>query len=231
MNIAIRLATLSLFGFVVLPVVADDTKTQDKKPTEKKTEMVAAGTLSGKILHVNESKHSLKIRVDIKEINQGEAQAIANLQNEIARISATERNPVNRANGIQNRLNDISRRQNNLYKTVHKDIEVTPSDEVKVRMANLPIKYDDKGKPVKYTNEEKKAAKGDDPKAIGYKAEFSDLRNDQIVSLVMMKKKGTPVLPKPEPGKEVDKSDIAVILAEYEPKVTTIVIVSDAVPK
>jgi hypothetical protein len=232
MRNVMRIATGALFGLVVLPVfAADEKKTDDKKTDDKKPELVAAGTITGKILHVNESKHTLKVRVETKEINQGEANAIANLQNEIAKINATEKNPVNRANAIQNRLNDIARRQANLYKIVHKDMDVTPNDEVKVRRRDLPLKFDEKGKPVKYTDEEKKAARGDDPKAVGYKAEFSDLRAEQMVSLVLMKKKGTPVLPKAEPGKEVDKSDVAAILAEYEPRVTTIIIEAEPVPK
>jgi hypothetical protein len=230
MRKASRIAAVVLFGFVALPLfAADEKKTDDKKDVDKKApEMVAAGSINGKILQVNESKKSIKLRVP--EINQGEAQAIVNLQNEIARISVTEKNPVNRANAIQSRLNQIAQHQARLY-NAHKDIDYQMTDEVTVRRAELPLKFDEKGKIVPYTAEEKKALKGDDPKAVGYKAEFSDLKPEQQVSLVLMKKKGKPVLPKGEPGKEVDKSDIAAALAEFEPKVTTIVILADAPPK
>jgi hypothetical protein len=226
MRMALRIAALSLFGIVALPVfAADEKKTDEKKDVDKKApELVAAGTITGKVLHVDESKKTIKLRVP--EINQGEAQAIVNLQNEIARIQLTERNPVNARNAILSRQNEIAKHQARLYSS-HKDIDFQGTDDLTVRRAELPPKFDEKGKIVPYTAEEKKALKGDDPKAKDYKAEFSDLRPDQQVTLVLMKKKGKPVLPKAEPGKEVDKSDIAAVLAEFEPKVTKILIVAE----
>jgi len=228
MRNAMRAAVVTLLGLAALPLLAaDEKKTDEKKDDKKAPEMVAAGTINGKILHVHASKHTLRLR--IPEVNKGEAEAIARDQAEINRVLATERNIANRNRRVAELQAAIVRHNANLY-SGHKDIDVNVVDDVKVRMANLPLKFDEKGKPAAYTAEEKKALKGDDPKAVGYKAEFSDLRAEQQVQLVLMKKKGNPVLPKPEPGKDVDKSDVAAALAEYEPRVTSIVILSDVAP-
>src|SRR5260370_22742947 len=231
MRKAIRVAAVALFGLVVLPVLAaDEKKTGEKKDVDKKDvgkkapELVAAGSINAKILQVNESKKSLRVRVP--DINKGEAEAIARDQAEIQKVLLTERNPVNRANRVAQLNNSIAQHTARLYSS-QKDIDVNATDDVKVRMANPTPKYDEKGKLIPYTKDELKELKGDDPKAVGYKAEFSDLRAEQAVSLVLMKKKGTAKLPKPEPGKEGDKADVAAILAEFEPKVTTIVILAE----
>src|SRR4051794_35390038 len=50
----------------------------------------------------------------------------------------------------------------------HTDYEVTPSDDVTVRLKYAPPKYDDKGKQVAYTKDELKDLKGPDPKLTGY---------------------------------------------------------------
>jgi hypothetical protein len=231
MRKAIRVAAVALCAFVVLPLfAADEKKTDDKKDVDKKApDLVAGPTFAGKILQVNESKKTLKIRVSV--INQGEADAIARDQIEIQKVLLTERNPVNRANRIAQLNNSIAQHTARLN-TGHKDIDVTATEDVKVRMANPPVKFDEKGKVVHYTKDELKELKGDDPKATTYKAEFSDLRAEQAVQLVTMKKKGKPVLPKPEPGKkDVDPADVAAILAEFEPKVTTIVILAEPAAK
>ena len=58
------------------------------------------------------------------------------------------------------------------------DVEVASTDDVKVRQANPPIAYDDKGRPMKRTHKELKELEGDS-KLPGYPGEFSDLHRDQ----------------------------------------------------
>jgi len=69
------------------------------------------------------------------------------------------------------------------------NVKVMTIDDVKVRTLNLPVQYDDKGKPKKaYTAKEKKELKGD-PKLPGYSAGFEDLKVKQIVEVTLVRKK------------------------------------------
>jgi hypothetical protein len=240
-----RTVAAVLLGVLVLPAFAadekkpDDKKDVDKKDVDKKDvdkkgpEMVAAGSITGKILRVDETKRSLHMRVEYPEINKGEADAIARDAAEIQKVLLTERNPNTRANRVAQLQNSILQHQSRLYKTSHKDIDVTTAEEVKVRMKNPPPKFDEKGKIVQYTKDELKELKGDDPKATDYKAEFSDLRANQIVQVVLMRKKGTPVIPKPDPakGKDIDKQSLMDILAEFAPHATRVIILAEPPPQ
>jgi hypothetical protein len=234
----LRAVILAAFGFVVLPAFAEDEKPVEKKDVDKKDvdkkapEEVSAGSITGKVVQVDETKKTLKISVPNKEINQNEANAIANDTLQIQQVAATERNPVNRANRIAQLQQSIAKHQANLYKITYKDMDFTVVEEVKVRMANPPPKFDEKGKPIKYTPEELKELKGTDTKAPGYKAEFSDLRQKQVVQLVLMRKKGTPMIKKPDPGKkDVDPASVTDVLAEFAPHATTIIILAEAPPQ
>jgi hypothetical protein len=234
MRQVLRVAALALLGFVVLPAfAADEKKDVDKKDADKKDvdkkapELVAAGTVTGKILVVDETKRSLKVQVNVPEINPDEARALAQAQVSLQNAQF-EKNAQSRINKIQTAQRDIATHQSKLYRNKHVDVEVTTVEDVKVRMANPPAKFDEKGKVVAYTKDELKELKGDDPKQIGYKAEFSDLRANQIVQVALMKKKGTPPKPAPgEKGKDVDKADVAALAAEYAPHATMILIVMD----
>jgi len=68
------------------------------------------------------------------------------------------------------------------------DIELLLKDDVKIRQANPPEAFDDKGRPKKYTVKELKELKGDDLKTPGYPADFSDLINQSIVNVTLMQK-------------------------------------------
>ena len=73
------------------------------------------------------------------------------------------------------------------------DIELLLKDDVKIRQANPPEAFDDKGRPKKYTIKELKELKGDDLKTPGYPADFSDLINQSIVNVTLMQKPQKPV--------------------------------------
>jgi hypothetical protein len=235
MRLVLRTAVLAVFGFVVLPLfAADEKKPDEKKDVDKKApEEVSAGSVTGKIIQVDETRRTLKLSVPVPEINQNELTAINNDTLEIQRVAATERNPVNRANRIAQLQQSILNHKAKLYKYTNKNTDFTVADDVKVRMANPPTKFDEKGKPVKYSQEELKELKGPDPKLTGYKAEFSDLRANQTVTVMLMKKKGTPMIKKPDPakGKDVDPASVADVLAEYAPHATMIIIVAEPPPQ
>src|SRR5713226_9614989 len=78
--------------------------------------------------------------------------------------------------------------------TAHVDFELETDGDTIIRTEVLAEQYDDKGKPKKFTKEELKELKGD-PKLPGYKAEFSDLKQGEMVKVVFAK------------PKEADKND------------------------
>lgn len=73
------------------------------------------------------------------------------------------------------------------------DIELLLKDDVKIRQANPPEAFDDKGRPKKYNPKELKELKGDDLKSPGYPADFSDLTSQSIVNVTLMQKPQKPV--------------------------------------
>jgi hypothetical protein len=70
-----------------------------------------------------------------------------------------------------------------------KNEKVMTIDDLKVRMKNPPVVYDDKGKKKNLTAKEKKDLKGDDPKLPGYTAGFEDLKVNQVVQVSLVYKK------------------------------------------
>ena len=235
MRQVLRFAALAIMGFLVLPLfAADEKKPDEKKDVDKKApEMVAAGAVAGKILHVDESKRSIKLQISVPEINPDAARGLAQAQATLQQASL-DRNPQSRQQKINQAQQQMAQHQRNLYREKKHDVDVNSTEDVKVRMANPPPKFDEKGKIVKHTAEELKELKGDDPKAIGYKAEFGDLRANQIVQVQLVKKKGTPTLPKPNPGekgnKDVDKASITDAIAEYAPQAAVIVVIAEPPP-
>ena len=89
---------------------------------------------------------------------------------------------------IQTRGSYYNPKQKSLVPAKMEDIELLLKDDVKIRQANPPEAFDDKGRPKKYTVKELKELKGDDLKAPGYPADFSDLINQSIVNVTLMQK-------------------------------------------
>lgn len=75
---------------------------------------------------------------------------------------------------------------------VHKDVELTVDEAVKIRLKDLPIAFDDKGRPRQYTAEELREKKGPDPRLPGYAGDFSELKPGQLVRVSLGKKTDTP---------------------------------------
>jgi len=89
---------------------------------------------------------------------------------------------------IQTRGSYYNPKQKSLVPAKMEDIELLLKDDVKIRQANPPEAFDDKGRPKKYTVKELKELKGDDLKSPGYPADFSDLINQSIVNVTLMQK-------------------------------------------
>jgi hypothetical protein len=73
--------------------------------------------------------------------------------------------------------------------TAYKDYIAEPTDDLIVRRSKLPQKYDDKGNPTSYTEQEKKELRGKDTKIPGYAALWADVQKKQQVKLYLKSKK------------------------------------------
>jgi hypothetical protein len=104
--------------------------------------------------------------------------------------------------------------QKDVLKNETHDIDLVPGEDMIVRMKDPPVKLDDKGKPRRLTDKGRKEAKGNDPKLPGFTASLEDLRNDQIVTVTVSRKKDAKTATKEEK-------------AENKPVVTQILIVAD----
>jgi hypothetical protein len=238
MRHTLRWAALLGIVLLALPTFADDAKKDDAKKgdavpdtkkdldKDKKAEvtsekMIAAGQLIGKITSVEESKKIIRLRVtyEVGKINQGEANALAQAQANLLK-----------AKNLQERINaqvEIAKHEANLitYEKKHQDVELHTAEDFKVRLPNPPVQFDEKGQVKKLTPKELKDLKGDS-KLAGFPGEFSDLHNDQLVSVTLIKKKDAP-RPKPAKGKDTDVD----LLADHLPQVSVVLVISEPVGK
>jgi len=233
MRLPTRPRLLFFGGLLVLPLWAADEKKDDKKDVDKKgPELIKAGTLVGKVVAIDESKRSIKLHIEVPELNQGEYNGLLQAQVDLARAAA-DPNPQSRLQKIQAAQNKMAQHQARLYTSKGHDVDLNTAEDVKVRLKNPPTKFDDKGKIVRYTEKELKELKGDDPKQPGYNGEFTDVRPGTIIEARLVKKKGTPMIPKPMPGpkgKDVDPVDIKALWAEYTPLATLIIVLAEPPP-
>jgi hypothetical protein len=235
-------ALLAILG-LVLPLLAADDKADPKKEPDKNAKKepdkapdpkkdldkhlntektLKAGQVTGKIVAIVESKKSLRLQVELQipQLNQGAA--IGLQQDQINYARAAQARDLQ---GMINARNAMLQHQATLYNLhrVTKDVELQTTDDVKVRLSNPPAQFDDKGKIKKYTPKELAALKGPDPKLPGYNGEFSDLQQDQIVAVTLVKKKEAPRPAARPKGKD---SDVELML-ENLPQVSMIVVMYD----
>ncbi|HZY86970.1 MAG TPA: hypothetical protein VFE78_19200 [Gemmataceae bacterium] len=236
-----RAAAVLLFGCLALPAVAaDKDKAKDKADAKKDADksvttekMYRAGQLAGKVLTVVESKKSIRLQVTLNypKLNPGALNSMLQAQNSMQQ-AAYNRDPNARAQGMLNAQRQMLQAQATLYQmqSMTKDVELQTTEDVKVRLAQPPQTFDDKGKVKRYTAKELKELRGPDPKVPGYNAEFSDLREGQVVTVTLVKKKGAPTkLPPRRPVKDPkDAKDVdADLLLENLPQISMILIVAE----
>jgi hypothetical protein len=191
------------------------TKDADKEPinTEK---MMKAGSVVGKVLNAMESKKSIRLQLTIPygKLNPGALQSLQQAQINLMRATSPQ--------GVLQAQQQIARAQATLVeiRTTTKEVEWTAADDVKVRMANPPVQFDDRGQPKKYTQKELREMRGEDKL---FPAEFSDLKQDQIVQVTLVRKKGVPPRRPVKKGKDVDPD----LLADYLPQMAKIVILAE----
>jgi hypothetical protein len=206
---------------VVLPLHADDKKADPAKlPADKKEaadKMITAGEITGKLLNVEPNKKAFTLQVPVKIAvpNPGAMQQMMNLQMQLSR-------PMAPAQRMQ-LLMQMQQQQASLVqiKEEFQSVDIDSADDLKVRVPNPPVEFDEKGKPKVYTKAQLKEMKGD-PKLPGYQADFDSLHPDQIVTVTLVKKKETP-----KPKKDADKDPLE---AENKPVASMIIIQMEPPP-
>ena len=163
----------------------------------------------------SEADYTIKVTIPVIQPNQQAQQDYLRKQQQIAQrqiqILAT-RNPLQRRQQMLQLVRDAQSMPQNLYtiKEVKEDIKAVPADDIKVRLAEPPVAYDDKGNIKKYTDKELKELKGPD-KLPGYTGTLDDVKSNQLV-LVYLARKPAKAGDKPKDGdKALDKDNPVVV--------------------
>jgi hypothetical protein len=199
-------AALLAAAAFVWPLLAQDKAPEKKDPPEPKKEekkeekkespyKSAGAPVTAKIVHIDEGKKHLKVKVP--SVNQGEANAMQDAQRRYAQaqIDLARARDVGARNNALNAMNAAERdyltHKAKLYSD-WKDMEFDCLDEVKVRLSNPPARFNEKGDIVKPTKQELEELKGPDKSLPGYTGEFGDMRTDQVVQLSLVVRKDLP---------------------------------------
>jgi len=194
-------------------LAADDDKTNTKDKKDAADKMINSGQVGGKLVKWGSagSAKTITLEVVLQVPNPGGIQTMANLNLQLA-DALRDTNAVNRARRVADIKTQMALHEKDVVKNEHHDIEFQPGDEMIVRWRKPPIMLDDKGKARKLTDKELKELKGPDPKLPGYTAAQDDLKNDDIVTVYLAKKK------KEKDDKTENKPVVTMIVIELEPK-------------
>jgi hypothetical protein len=243
-----RFVGAALVLALALPAAADDKKPDASKDVN--ADALTPGEITGKLVSVpgSDGAFTLEVqyqRLELKDPNalgraenseNREVQQLVRVQRDIERIQADlarSRNPRDYAHHLRDLENAMARfqtqaaqqglrPQDNPYKAVadKKDVDFHTADNVKVRTADLPVKFDDKGDIKKYTVAELTELKGKDKDLPGYEAKVDDLKVGQTVKVTLARRKPE----KKDDDKDKDK-------AKDEPKTEVTLIVIEAQPQ
>ena len=184
---------------VAAPAYADDKQKADRKeiarPQQDLTPLLAAGEVTGRIARIN-SGSSFTLEV---------VQAIPQLRGQPA---------VRRAGGIRPPTLRIE--------NIRRQFVLEVSDDVAVRVLQLPLQFDEMGQPRKYTAEEIRQMRGVNHRLPGYKSDYDSLKAGQIVRVSFR--------PVQAPARSADKGEDkdAKKKADNTPRVRMIVVLSDS---
>lgn len=190
---------------------ADKNLPKDKKEAAEK--LAVGGKISGKLIHWEGAQKYFTVQVPITYAvpDANAIKHLADLQVQLARATKPQ-DVIN----IRNQMAQVKTYQ---VKKEDHNYEFQAGPDMKVRV-EVPLVYDDKGKPKKLTKKELDELKGPDKKLPGYTAEMSDIRQDGIVTVFVAKTKPT----KPAAGKD-DKG-----LTDTKLEAVMILIHPDATP-
>lgn len=216
------LAALVVALAFVLPAPAAKKEKVALDKKEAAAQLVAAGTVRGKVVHVEADKKmfNLEITVSYAAPNANAAADMANLKLQLltARDLGTRRNLMVQLMQKQAQMSAVKHEKHSF--------DVMTAGDVVVRAANPPAQFDEKGNVKRYTAKELKELKGDNPKLPGYTSDFDSLRPDQYVEVHFAKPKDQPKAKTNNKNKDADKDNDA--LAETsKPTATMIIILSE----
>jgi hypothetical protein len=220
------LCLLLVLGISLPAFAADDSSDPTTKPdaTDKKVydKLIKSGkSFGGRLVKVDSDKRVLTVEVTYKSPKQDPqaVQHLANLQRQMVEAQL-HRNPVERIKHLNHIQMEIGKATNNLYKDQAQKIELDAPDNMKVRTLVLPVEFDDKGKPRKLTDKEKRELKGPDPTLPGYTGDFDSLKADQKVEVHLAKM--------PPKSKDKDKDKDTDNTETTRPKIAMIVILAES---
>lgn len=182
-----------------------------KEKTPKPKPFTYGLKFPAKLLRIESKQHTLTVEVKYKgsQVNTDAVRSLTNLRRQLI----GNRDP----NSIRNIYIEMAKNEQNLFKTETEKIELQPADDLKVRTRQLPLETDEKGKPRRLTEKEKRELKGPDPKLPGYTADFDSLKPDQQVEVYLeksAKNMSQQKLKDLAAAKEKPKAVMIVILAE-----------------
>jgi hypothetical protein len=183
---------------------AKDTKKDAKKDTKKKAAKKAKAEpkpkfpynhnyyFDGKLTQLEGNSKDFTLQVKVPEPNPDGLNRMAQLELQLFQQQqqfAQAQNFQGRQsalNAIQQTQLQMVQAQGNLIRLADRDVKMRAAENVRVRWANPPPDYDDKGRLKKYTEAEKKALRGDEGLP-GYKGEYDALQRDQYVRVYLPK--------------------------------------------
>ena len=225
-------AGLLLALCLTLPSFGQDKKTDKndaaKLPKDQKAaldKLTTAEKVTGKLVNWGEGggakSITLQITLRYAVVNNGEAQAVLNLQQQLTQIAA---NPQISAQDKQNQLAakrvELAQHQMRLYDTKEetKNFDFLAPEDMKVRLSNPPAALDEKGNVKKYSKKELDELKGPDHKLPGYTGSVDNLQNNQKVEVYLKKKPaGKPAVKDKDAAPEKREVSMIVVLADPPP--------------
>ncbi len=222
---------------ITLPAFAEDKKDEkpapkDEKPAAKDAEKwISLGQVAGVLTHISSGdngEYTIKVTSQVIEANpQGQADYVRHQEDLLKRqvkIMQTT-NPVDRQKQLVDLIKEAQKAPGNLFKVreVSQDVKVVPADDMKVRLANPPPAFDDKGFPKQYTKRGiEGASRHGEPTRLSTGA-LDDIKTNQIVLVALARK----APPKPDAPKDRDKDKALIGVNENPIVVRMIVILAD----
>ncbi len=148
---------------------------------------------------------------DVQRVNQLQNQ-VQQATNPKAYQQAMQQlqNAMNQAEqALNNAMQAAQNPANSPYKVVtdKKTVEFHTGEQMVVRTLMLPLEYDDKGQPKKYSPEDVKKLKGPDPKMPGYEAKLEDLKTGTNVLITLGPTEASSTGKKDPEKKDPDKKE------------------------
>jgi hypothetical protein len=177
------------------PAAAEDKKdAKPSDPKEAKEKLLSSGQLVGRVTTVDPDARTLTVQVTLRYFvpNEDAVAQQADLRNQLADALQIE-DPAERVQRVQEIRAAMLENAANLLMPEEQqlDVPLTAAEEVQVRTAQPPPAFDDKGNPRKLSAKELKELRGTNPRLPGYKADFADFAEGQIVRVLAARKKLT----------------------------------------